>query len=56
MKASIIEILEHFREFITSHNYENTPILTAYVNLDTSDPTNKSGRPAWLIDLENESL
>ena len=55
MKAKINEILEEFREFVTTHNYKNTPILTAYVNIDTTKPENQRERPAWLIDLKNES-
>ncbi len=55
MKARVNEILESFREFVTTHDYENTPILTAYVNVDTTDPANERERPAWLIELKNEA-
>ena len=55
MKASINEILENFREFVTTHDYKNKPILTAYVDIDTTKPENQRERPAWLIDLKNEA-
>ena len=55
MKAKINEILEEFREFVTTHNYKNRPILTAYVDIDTTKPENQRERPAWSIDLKNET-
>ena len=55
MKARVNEILESFREFVSTHDYEKTPILTAYVNIDPSDPANDRARPAWQIELKNES-
>ena len=55
MKAKINEILEEFREFVTTHNYKSRPILTAYVDIDTTKPENQRERPAWLIDLKNKT-
>ncbi len=55
MKSRINEILESFREFVTTHDYQETPILTAYVNVDATNPDNRRDRPAWLIELKNES-
>jgi len=55
MKARINEILESFREFVISHDYKEAPILTAYVNIDPTNPDNRRERPAWLIELKNEA-
>lgn len=55
MKNKINEILDSLRIFITEHDYENTPILTAYVDLDSTDQDNRRDRPAWLIELKNEA-
>ena len=55
MKSRINEILGSFREFVTAHDYQNTPILTAYVDVDPTNPDNQRKRPAWLIELKNET-
>lgn len=55
MKKQIIEILDRFRQFVTTHDHEQTPILTAYVDVDTTKPENMKERPAWLLDLKNEA-
>lgn len=55
MKKKINEILDSLRIFITEHDYENTPVLTAYVDLDSTDQDNRRDRPAWLIELKNEA-
>ncbi len=56
MKARINEILESFRDFVASHEEDGRKILTAYVNTDPSNPNNqRQDRPAWLIELENET-
>ena len=54
MKLRLNEILERFREFVTSHEYRNTPILTTYVDIDPINPKNRRERPAWMIELKNE--
>lgn len=54
MKAEINNILERFVDYVSSHAYEETPILTAYVDIDTTNPANMRERPAWLVDLKNE--
>lgn len=55
MKKKINEILDSLRIFITEHDDEDTPILTAYVDLDSTDQDNRRDRPAWLIELKNEA-
>ena len=55
MKAKINQILEAFRDFVATHEDERPSILTAYVNVDPSDPENQKQRPAWLIALKNEA-
>jgi hypothetical protein len=55
MKKRIQEILDSLREFIVEHNYEETPMLTAYVAVDSTDQDNRRERPAWLIELKNEA-
>ena len=55
MKVKIQQILDSFREFVTTHRYQDTPILTGYVDIDPSDPDNQKERPAWLIELKNEA-
>jgi len=55
MKSKIDEITEQFRAFVTTHDYENTPILTVYVDIDPTKPANRRKNPAWLIDLKNEA-
>lgn len=54
MKAKINEILELFREFVTARDYKNTPVLTAYVDIDPTNPDNQRAQPAWHIELKNE--
>lgn len=54
MKTGIIEILETFREFVSSHDYENNPILSVYVDIDSTNPDNRREQPAWQIQLKNE--
>ncbi len=55
MKAQIQRVLDALRDFITQHHYEDTPILTAYVGVDSTDADNRRDRPAWLIELKNEA-
>jgi len=55
MKAKINEILDEFREYVATHNYRETPILTAYVNVDPANPANQKQRPMWLVELKNEA-
>ncbi len=55
MKARVDQILDGVREYLTTHEYVETPILTAYVNVDTTDPDNQRAEPAWIIDLKNEA-
>ncbi len=55
MKSRINEVLESYREFLTTHDYKDTPILTAYVDIDPTNPDNRRDRPAWLIELKNEA-
>lgn len=55
MKNAINEILNSLGEFMSAHIDENTPVLTAYIGIDTTDPDNKRDRPAWLIELKNEA-
>ena len=55
MKARVDQILDGVRDYLTTHEYVETPILTAYVNVDTTDPDNQRAEPAWLIDLKNEA-
>lgn len=55
MKKIVQEILNSLRTFIVEHQYEETPILTAYVDVDSTDQDNRRDRPAWLIELKNEA-
>ncbi|MBL9165525.1 MAG: hypothetical protein JNL18_22560 [Planctomycetaceae bacterium] len=55
MKQTIQGILNSLRTFIVEHRYEETPILTAYVDVDSTDQDNRRERPAWLIELKNEA-
>ena len=55
MKSSVNEILQKFREFVSTEGFEETPILTAYVNIDPTDADNRKDRPGWLIELKNEA-
>ena len=49
------EILRSFREFVTTHDYRNTPILTACIDVDPTNPDNQRKRPAWLIELKDRA-
>ena len=55
MKARISHILEQFQDFAGTDDFEKRPILTAYVNLDSTDANNRKERPAWMIELKNEA-
>jgi hypothetical protein len=55
MKRDVNDILQLFAEYVTSHNYAERPFVTAYVDIDTTNPENMRERPAWLIDLKNEN-
>lgn len=54
MKSTVNEILASFRDYVENHRYRETPILTAYVNVDPTDENNRKERPAWKIALKNE--
>lgn len=54
MKISITEILDSFKEFVSTHDYQNNPILSVYVNIDSANPDNRREQPAWQIELKNE--
>ncbi|MBL1210941.1 hypothetical protein [Geminocystis sp. GBBB08] len=54
MTTDIIPILESFREFVSTHDYKNNPILSIYVNIDSTNPDNRREQPAWQIELKNE--
>ena len=52
MEKQVNQILETFRDFVTAHDYKDTPILTAYINIDPTDPANlmnASGRGIFLM-------
>ena len=55
METKVNQILATFRDFVTTHNYQETPILTAYVDVDPTDPANMRETPAWAIQLKNEA-
>ncbi len=55
MKQKIQEILDSVREFIVSHEYQTTPILTVYANVDSTNSDNRRDRPEWFIELKNET-
>lgn len=55
MKKQIQEIFASLGNFIREHGFEDTPMLTAYVDVDTTDQDNRRDRPAWLIELKNEA-
>ncbi len=55
MKKEIQDVLDALRTFIIEHQYEDTSMLTAYVGFDTTAQDNQRERPAWLIELKNES-
>lgn len=52
MTTNIVEILESFREFVSTHDYQNNLILTAYVDIDSTNPDNQRVQPAWQIELK----
>ncbi|BAQ62873.1 hypothetical protein GM3708_3279 [Geminocystis sp. NIES-3708] len=54
MKTGINQILETFREFVSTHDYQNNPILSVYVDIDSTNPDNRKEQPAWQIELKNE--
>jgi len=54
MKTGITEILETFKEFVSTHDYLNNPILSVYVDIDSTNPDNRREQPAWQINLKNE--
>lgn len=54
MTTKIEEILDLFREFVATHDYKTTPILSVYVDVDSTNPANQSLQPAWEIELKNE--
>ncbi len=55
VKHQINEVLQSFRDFVSTHDYQETPILTAYVDVDPSNPENQRHNPAWRIELKNET-
>jgi len=55
MKAKINYILEKFKEFVSTYQYKNNPVITVYVDIDSSNPANLRDRPAWLIELKKEA-
>lgn len=55
MKAQIDRILDQVRDYFATHEYIENPILTAYVDVDTTKPENQRTEPAWLIDVKNET-
>ncbi len=55
MKQKIQQIFDTLREFIVSHDYQTTPVLTVYANVDSTNPDNRRDRPEWLIELKNET-
>jgi Bacterial archaeo-eukaryotic release factor family 10 len=54
MKTNINQILETFTEFVSTHDYQNNPILSVYVDIDSTNPNNRREQPAWQIELKNE--
>lgn len=55
MKAKVNEILESFARFVSTEDHAESPILTAYVDVDPSKPGNQRAQPAWEIELKNEA-
>ena len=55
MKKKIQEILDCLNDYISSHQYEQTPVLTVYANVDPTDPDNRRDQPKWAIELANEA-
>lgn len=54
MKTGINQILETFREFVSTHDYQNNPVLSVYIDIDTTNPANRREQPAWQIELKNQ--
>ncbi|TVQ43421.1 MAG: hypothetical protein EA365_12650 [Gloeocapsa sp. DLM2.Bin57] len=54
MTTDINDILDLFRDFVSTHDYQNNSILTAYVDIDSTNPENQRVTPAWQIELKNE--
>lgn len=54
MTTDIITILESFRDFVSTRDYQNNPILTAYIDVDSTNPDNQKRNPAWQIQLKQE--
>lgn len=54
MERIVNRILASFRDFAIKHEYKTTPILTAYIDVDPTDPANIRETPAWSIQLKNE--
>lgn len=54
MTTDITAILESFKEFVSTRDYQNNPILTAYVDVDSTNPDNQRVQPAWQIELKQE--
>jgi hypothetical protein len=55
MKTQINTILQTFSEFVSTHDYVDTPVLTAYVDVDPGKAENQRQQPAWEIELKNEA-
>ena len=55
MKTRINDVLQQFRDFVRSDGFDQRPVLTAYVNIDPTNPNNRKERPAWMIELKNEA-
>ncbi len=54
MTTDINDILNLFRDFVSTRDYQNNPILTVYVDIDSTNPENQRVNPAWQIELKNE--
>ena len=54
MKYKIQEAFDSLREYLVSHDYRQTPFLSVYANVDTTNPDNRRERPAWLVEVKNQ--
>ena len=54
-RTQIDQILDAFREFVIRKKYQNTPVLTVYVDTDPTNPRNHGSKPAGWVDLKNEA-
>ncbi|WP_192484839.1 MULTISPECIES: hypothetical protein [Cysteiniphilum] len=54
MKSKLNDVLHTLKNFIATHDYKETPILSAYVNIDPRNQNNQKATPAWQIELKNE--